>query len=101
MQLSNRESAQLPPAAVRYEVEAHGTANAVLANPLLHKGCGRNPEAFAQCTHLPNVELTLARQDFRNDALAADLGEVTLLQAVKSIRACTPLVSGSGWCSVS
>lgn len=44
--------------------------------------CRRDAEPLAQRTHLANVELALASQDFRYNALAANLREIALLEAV-------------------
>ena len=55
---------------------------AILSIRASHEGGGRNPKAFAERPNLANIELPLARQDFRNHALTANLVQIALFDAV-------------------
>ncbi len=47
-----------------------------------NKGGRRNPESLTERTYLANVEVSLASEDFRDNALASNIMHIDLLEAV-------------------
>ena len=62
-----------------------------------HEGGGRNTEALAESPHLANIEFALARQDFRDHTLAANLVQIALVDAVLRHQKLQRLHAGDAW----
>lgn len=79
-------------------------ASHCFAFPLdLGKECsGWQMKAPRQCLDLPYVEIALSTENFRNHALAAHFGQISLRQAMllyQELSSSTPEASGILWCS--